>query len=572
MHAHGRSRKDDLHDERLPAGRPKAPGAGPAPGLAGLQGSIGNAAVVQRMRRAGVGQEEQEHRHEAGCGHDRSAQAPVQRSSAQRSSVHDVLRGAGRPLDRSTRADMEARLDADFSDVRVHDDRPAKDSASEIGARAYTSGSHVVLGEGGRDKETLAHELTHVIQQRQGPVSGTDNGSGLRVSDPSDRFEQEAEANARRVMSAPRPATRAGADGGGGADGAGGAVQRAPARQTARTASVQRMPKAARVKTGARKKGRKGGTANAKDELIRELVENWGWTSHGGAQNRTLHLARRVPEENETGALNATEKIYKGSRNTRSPKDFAPARTTQSMRWISTLAKEYLGSATSSPAEEVQVSAIGTDLYISANRNIHNAKLRELAGQHSTGKAFAKALVEHFGEPDAEAKDRFARHTGKLSDRVVEGETESGDYAEIAGMTVKVPADVSADDDGLHAERRLQKLAGFDPAKTVGVKRPCVVCYTQIYATPVRNGDVEVYPGPLWPSKAANKGMTAYEEESVEDYAEYLHELVDAAGGTFITFTQDGDLTWDQNSDSDTDREGTKVGADDDAMEVDADT
>ncbi|MFF7385078.1 DUF4157 domain-containing protein [Streptomyces griseoluteus] len=555
MHAHGKNRKDDLHDERLPARGPKAPGAGPAPGLMGLQGSIGNAAVVQRMRRAGAAQEEQEHRHEAGCGHGRSAQAPVQRSS-----VHDVLRGAGRPLDRSTRADMESRLDADFSDVRVHDDRSAKDSASEIGARAYTSGSHVVLGEGGRDKETLAHELTHVIQQRQGPVAGTDNGSGLRVSDPSDRFEREAEANARRVMSAPRPAARAGADG---------AVQRASARQaTARTASVQRMPKAPRAKTGGKKKG---SAPNAKDELIKELTGTWGWTAHGGAQNRTLHLTE-APEENQTAGLNATERIYKGSGNTRPPKDFAPARTTQSMRWISTLAKEYLGSVTSSAAEEVQVSAIGTDLYISANRNTHNAKLRELAGRHGTGKAFAKALVEHFGQPDAKAQDRFARHTGKLSDRVAEGETGSGDYAEIASMAVKVPEDVSADDDGLHAERRLQKIEGFDPAKTVGVKRPCVVCYTQIYATPVQDGDVEVYPGPLWPSKAANKGMEDYEEESVKDYAKYLHDLVEAAGGTYITFTQQGDLTWDQNSDSDTDREGTKVGAEADAMEVDSDS
>jgi hypothetical protein len=88
----------------------------------------------------------------------------------------------------------------------VHDDTVAQCSAAELGARAYTSGSHVVIGQGGADRHTLAHELTHVIQQRQGPVSGRDNGSGLSVSDPSDRFEREAEANARRVMSGPAPA------------------------------------------------------------------------------------------------------------------------------------------------------------------------------------------------------------------------------------------------------------------------------------------------------------------------------------------------------------------------------
>ncbi|MEO3749136.1 DUF4157 domain-containing protein [Streptomyces sp. B6B3] len=131
----------------------------------------------------------EEHEHE----HDEATRPP-------RSTVHDVLRSAGRPLDAPVRTEMETRLGADFSDVRVHDDTAAQRSATEVGARAYTSGSHVVLGQGGGDRHTLAHELTHVIQQRHGPVSGTDNGSGLSVSDPSDRFERAAEANATRAL------------------------------------------------------------------------------------------------------------------------------------------------------------------------------------------------------------------------------------------------------------------------------------------------------------------------------------------------------------------------------------
>ncbi|WP_372454694.1 eCIS core domain-containing protein [Streptomyces buecherae] len=87
--------------------------------------------------------------------------------------------------------------------MRIHDDLAAKESAEEVGARAYTSGSHIVIGNGGSDRHTLAHELTHVIQQRQGPVTGTDNGAGMRISDPSDRFEREAEANAKRALSSP---------------------------------------------------------------------------------------------------------------------------------------------------------------------------------------------------------------------------------------------------------------------------------------------------------------------------------------------------------------------------------
>ncbi|MGW2813730.1 eCIS core domain-containing protein [Streptomyces sp. NPDC001415] len=182
------------------------------------------------LRAAGHPGAQERHQHGAGCGHQQAEEPQVQRSA-----VHDVLRSGGRPLDSATRTDMESRLGADFSDVRIHNDSAAKASAAEVGARAYTSGSHVVIGDGGADKHTLAHELTHVIQQRQGPVAGTDNGSGLKVSDPSDRFEKEAEANATRVMSsAPvqRTEQRRTQDGtGAGSD--------APAR-TPQTAAVQR--------------------------------------------------------------------------------------------------------------------------------------------------------------------------------------------------------------------------------------------------------------------------------------------------------------------------------------------
>ncbi|MYY06764.1 DUF4157 domain-containing protein [Streptomyces sp. SID4913] len=178
-------------------------------GLLSLQATVGNEVVVQMLRRADRLREPEEHRHVPGCGHEGTGREP---RPVQRSTVHDVLRRPGRPMDEATRTDMEARLGADFSDVRVHNDAAAKASAAEVGARAYMSGSHVVLGRGGADRHTLAHELIHVIQQRHGPVAGTDNGSGLKVSDPSDRFEREAEANAKRAMGSARaPLQRASA-------------------------------------------------------------------------------------------------------------------------------------------------------------------------------------------------------------------------------------------------------------------------------------------------------------------------------------------------------------------------
>nr|WP_241835802.1 MULTISPECIES: DUF4157 domain-containing protein [unclassified Streptomyces] len=168
-----------------------------------LQRTAGNATVVQMLRQSGHTGAQEQLQHGAGCGHRQ-----VEQPGVQRSAVHDVLRTGGRPLDDSTRTDMEARFGADFSDVRIHRDAAAQASAAELGARAYTSGSHVVIGHGGADEHTLAHELTHVIQQRQGPVASADYGSGLRVSDPSDRFEREAEANARRVLGGPAPVRR----------------------------------------------------------------------------------------------------------------------------------------------------------------------------------------------------------------------------------------------------------------------------------------------------------------------------------------------------------------------------
>ncbi|REK85969.1 DUF4157 domain-containing protein [Streptomyces inhibens] len=166
----------------------QSPGNGPA-ALIALQRSAGNRAVGQLLAR-------EPHAHDTPRGH----QQPIQRST-----VHDVLRSPGSPLDESVRTEREARLDADFSDVRLHTGPPARRSATELGARAYTSGSHIVIGNGGADKHTLAHELTHVIQQRTGPVSGTDNGSGLSISGPCDTFERAAEENATRVLARPVP-------------------------------------------------------------------------------------------------------------------------------------------------------------------------------------------------------------------------------------------------------------------------------------------------------------------------------------------------------------------------------
>ncbi len=125
--------------------------------------------------------------------------------------VRSVLSRSGEPLEPAVAADMSARLGADLSDVRIHRDAAASESARAVNANAFTVGSDIVFQSGQYDpsgpagQRTLAHELTHVVQQRQGSVDGTDVGGGLALSHPSDRFEREASAAAEGLMAGAAP-------------------------------------------------------------------------------------------------------------------------------------------------------------------------------------------------------------------------------------------------------------------------------------------------------------------------------------------------------------------------------
>jgi hypothetical protein len=134
----------------------------------------------------------------------------------ERSPVHDAVSSGGAPLEPGLRVDMENRFGQDFGDVRIHNDDAAHSSAKSVNAQAYTVGSDIVFQRDRYDpasdagRHMLAHELTHVVQQRNGPVDGTPAGGGVKISDPSDRFEREAVANADAVMTTPTAAPAAG--------------------------------------------------------------------------------------------------------------------------------------------------------------------------------------------------------------------------------------------------------------------------------------------------------------------------------------------------------------------------
>jgi len=81
-------------------------------------------------------------------------------------------------------------------------------------AFAFTVGSEIFFRAGAYQPRSapgqrlLAHELTHVAQQRTGSLGtsgrGGANGGTMTVDAADDRHEQEAEATAHRVTAAPQ--------------------------------------------------------------------------------------------------------------------------------------------------------------------------------------------------------------------------------------------------------------------------------------------------------------------------------------------------------------------------------
>lgn len=97
-----------------------------------------------------------------------------------------AMRGRGSELPEAVRQEMEQKIGADFSAVRVHFGSSADQLCQEINARAFTIGHDIFFASGEfkpeteKGKKLLAHELTHVVQQ-QGQTQ-----RAMRSLDPND--------------------------------------------------------------------------------------------------------------------------------------------------------------------------------------------------------------------------------------------------------------------------------------------------------------------------------------------------------------------------------------------------
>ena len=150
-----------------------------AAGTRSLQRMAGNAAVTAVLQRKAGGEED-----------------------LDGSGVKNAIGRTGEKLDDQTSSRLSTGFGVDPSNVQL-----VRDDASTTGvqAKAYTVANKIVVPSSfdtssTDGQRTLAHEFTHVQQQAAGPVDGTPAAGGVSVSDPSDRYEVEAESNADRVM------------------------------------------------------------------------------------------------------------------------------------------------------------------------------------------------------------------------------------------------------------------------------------------------------------------------------------------------------------------------------------
>ncbi len=110
-------------------------------------------------------------------------------------------RGSGSSLSKDLQTEMSRKLGHDFSSVRLHTDGTADKLSRTINARAFTIGTDVFFKNGvyapgtQKGRETLIHELTHVVQQSK---SGKASGGKLKLGAPNTAMEQEADRRGKQ--------------------------------------------------------------------------------------------------------------------------------------------------------------------------------------------------------------------------------------------------------------------------------------------------------------------------------------------------------------------------------------
>jgi len=92
---------------------------------------------------------------------------------------------SGSPMRPDVRSILESGMGTDLSSVRVHEDSASHEASASINAKAFTHKNGIWLGAGQSqsDLHLMAHESTHVVQQRSATQTGSKNSSVQRLED-----------------------------------------------------------------------------------------------------------------------------------------------------------------------------------------------------------------------------------------------------------------------------------------------------------------------------------------------------------------------------------------------------
>lgn len=120
--------------------------------------------------------------------------------------VRSVISSPGRSLDSSTSRFAQSAIGKDTSAIRLHDGPEAESAARSVDAEMFAAGNHLVAPKGLDVTSTegafkAVHEIHHIVgQQAHGEVEGTVTDDGLKISDPADRHEREADSVAAEAV------------------------------------------------------------------------------------------------------------------------------------------------------------------------------------------------------------------------------------------------------------------------------------------------------------------------------------------------------------------------------------
>lgn len=157
-----------------------------------------------------------------------SVSAPIQRRKEAGAPASPAspprATGGGAPLPEATAQKMERAFQTSFADVRVR----VGEAAPAVGARAYAQGNQLTFAPGHYEPGTehgdalIAHELTHVVQQRAGRVStpqAQPESSDAAPINADPGLEAEADAAGDRVARGEPAGIAAGGSGAASSDG-----------------------------------------------------------------------------------------------------------------------------------------------------------------------------------------------------------------------------------------------------------------------------------------------------------------------------------------------------------------